>query len=119
MLKNAIHIKEIFGNTLNTRDEASKLTGHIQSRHLAIDDLVLDFRGVDFMSRSFADQFYKEQQSYIQRENTRIQIIDADPQIIDMLQAVSKTQRKERSFIEYPVYTFVNENALMDYLQTI
>jgi len=55
----------------------------------------------------------------MQAKNVHIQITDVDIQIIDVLQAVSKTQKKERSFTEYPVYTFVNENVLIDYLQTI
>lgn len=119
MLRNIVHINEVLGNTLNTRDEASKLMRHIQLEYAAINDVVLDFRDVDFMSRSFADQFYKEQQSYMQAKNVHIQIADADIQIIDVLQAVSKTQKRERSFTEYPVYTFVSENVLMDYLQAI
>lgn len=119
MLRNIVHINKVLGNTLNTRDEVSKLMRHIQLEYTAINDIVLDFRDVGFMSRSFADQFYKEQQSYIHTKNVSIQIMDADSQIIDVLQAVSKTQKKERSFTEYPFYTFVNENALMDYLQAI
>lgn len=119
MLKNIVDIIEVIGDTLNTRDEASKLMRHVQSEYGAINDIVLDFRDVAFMSRTFADQFYKERQSYIQAANIHLQIADADIQIIDVLQAVSKTQKKERSLTEYPVYTFVNENVLMDYLQTI
>ena len=119
MFRIIVHIKDVLGNTLNTRDEASKLMRHIQQEDAATKDIVLDFRNVDFMSRSFADQFYKEQQSYIKAANVRIQITDADIQIIDVLQAVSKTQKVERSFTEYPVFTFANEDVLMDYLQAI
>lgn len=118
MSNKVIHIKKVLGNTLNTRDEASKLMQYIRSEKVEV-SVVLDFREVIFMSRSFADQFYKEQQAYIQTASARIQIADADIQIIDMLEAVSRTQRRGRSFIEYPVYTFDAANSLMDYLQAI
>lgn len=80
----------------------------------------LDFSNVEFISRSYADQFYKMKDDFEKRFNTRIHIINANEEVINMLHVVSKTQNlSERSFEKVPIYKFSKIDNLSDYLLSI
>lgn len=113
----SINIKSNFGNTLDSRDEAIRLF------HLLLPDqeeIVFDFADVAFMSRSFADQFHKESLNLTSDNNRKISITNAPVQVIDILEAVTKTQIKTKwASLNLPIYSFSKLDQLREYLQAI
>lgn len=83
-------------------------------------ELELDFSNIEFMSRSYADQFHKTKIAYEQNNKVRIHIINANEEVINMLQVVAKTQSSsERIFEKIPVFRFSKPQMLTDYLLSI
>ncbi|MBK1442808.1 DUF4325 domain-containing protein, partial [Parapedobacter sp. ISTM3] len=80
--------------TLDTREAANRLADVVRERN-ECKQIVLDFWGIEFISRSFADQLYKELYLH-DKESFDIVIKNADATITRMLDAVSKTQAKRR-----------------------
>lgn len=81
--------------TLDSREAATRLADMVRE-HSGNKQRALDFSGIEFMSRSFADQFHKE--LYLRDEDAfEIVIKNADAFIIRMLDAVSKTQTKRKA----------------------
>lgn len=113
-----ISVFEEQGSLLNTREASSSLFNIISKNKGA--EIELDFTDVEFMSRSFADQFHKERMSFQEKENSMVHLVNANEEIIRILQAVSQTQNKrERKFISLPVFKFSDEKLLSDYLLSI
>lgn len=109
-----IKVSTFLPNTLDTREGATRLVNLINDE-LADDVKVeLDFQGIIFMSRSFADQFHKDVNSY---DNSIDLIIkNAEYGIIAMLDAVSKTQTTRKAINKtYRILSFNNLNKLKDY----
>lgn len=123
MAQYTIKIASSFGNILNTRDEAIELKNqslHILSASPSNTKIIVDFLGVDFMSRSFADQFYKENRTLIENFSCEIILTNLDEQITEVMSAVSRTQNKtNRSFAESPIYSFTDREKLDNYLQAL
>lgn len=112
---NQMVIFDKLGSLLNTREAAINLMEIIAKAESKT--VELDFSNVEFMSRSFADQFYKERNSFQEKTNSIININNANEEIIKILQVVSKTQdKKEREYISIPVYKFSDKNLLKNYL---
>lgn len=116
-----IKIKSILANTLDSRDEAVKLFGMMEEMHPSSTDVALDFSGVEFMSRSFADQFHKEKLSWAKgNSQSAIVIENANTQIIEILKAVAQTQRGDRSsMLELNALSFSRPDQLEEYLLAI
>lgn len=103
-MNSIIDIKGQYGITLHTREAAINLCKAITG--LNISNVELDFRGVEFMSRSFADQFYKEREE-LRKNSISVFLINADEEIEKILEAVGRTQNKrERSYNEILVSRF-------------
>lgn len=114
-----INIKELLGSTLDSRDEAEQLFIVLKD-YQQYTELALDFSNVDFMSRSFADQFYKERMNWETENSANILIENASTQIIEILHAVSKTQASvNRKLQQLLVYSFSKEEQLSQYLQAL
>ena len=109
-----IKIISLFPATLDTREGATRLAEIIKA-DLAEDNKVeLDFQGVIFMSRSFADQFHKDLLSGDHAVD--LEIKNAETGIIEMLEAVSKTQNSRKPINKsYKVLSFNNLDKLRDY----
>ena len=119
-MKAVLHISvyEEMSNLLNTREAVTHLSDLIRTNPCKV--IELDFTNVEFMSRSFADQFFKEKIQLQSEFNLTIEIINANEEIIKILRAVSNTQnKKEREFISIPVYKFSNPKLLSEYLFAI
>lgn len=83
-------------------------------------ELEFDFSNVEFISRSYADQFYKAKFEWEKKYSSKASIINANEEVINMLNAVSKTQNAtERFFESIPVYKFSKVDKLSDYLLSI
>jgi len=89
-----IKVKEAFGNTLDSRHEAAMLFDSLKDYCTQCGEIVLDFSEVMFMSRAFADQFHKEKIRWCEGTNVTIFIENANDQVSEILQAVTKTQTK-------------------------
>lgn len=109
-----ISVNNKIGETLNTRDSATLLFTIIQ--HEEANNVVFDFSHVEFMSRSFADQFHKERMKLKEKIGLFIQIKNASDSVRKMLVTVESTQNKKNRFYkELPVFTF-SEDKMEEYL---
>jgi len=119
MIVYEINLLDILPNTLDTREASTRLF-HFLEINISNDASIikLDFSSIEFMSRSFADQFHKERLSYQSNNNCLIELKNADQQIIEILHAVSNTQ-KSRSSIDnsnLSILTFSNPEQLEEYM---
>lgn len=87
-----VEIAKINGHILNTRDEAIKLFSFLFEDKTKQAFIVFDFTNVEFMSRSFADQFYQLKINCELGKNNKIQLQNYNKQIAEILEAVSNTQ---------------------------
>ncbi len=114
---NRIIVSEKAKNFLISREAANLLFSELKYSNI---ELELDFSNVEFMSRSYADQFHKLKLDYEQNNRIRIHIINANEEVINMLQVVAKTQNSsERTFEKVPVFRFSKSQMLSDYLLSI
>jgi anti-anti-sigma regulatory factor len=110
-----ISVYESLGISLNTREAAAFLMKTVEKTQSLV--VELDFSNVEFMSRSFADQFHKERSAWLETNNGVIAITNANEEIITILQIVSKTQDKRvREYSTIPVFKFSDKNILKNYL---
>lgn len=77
-----IKIKDVLSEDIRLRNNADTIIGMIQNSKAT----VLDFSGVKFISRSFADELY----SFLEN-NTSIALINESKIVSDMMNAVKKT----------------------------
>jgi hypothetical protein len=112
MIPASIHVNSLIGKTLDSRDEAAKLIESISNTYSNCIEVSLDFEDVEFMSRSFADEFHKQKMNLVNEKGYTILVTNASHQIIDILKAVSKTQTK-RSLTQknIPIYSFSDDSA--------
>lgn len=93
-----VEVAKIDGHILNTRDEAVKLFNiFLGDRSFFKTSVILDFSNVEFMSRSFADQFYQLKKNWEFGNNTIIQLQNYNKQIADILEAVSNSQYNQEN----------------------
>lgn len=109
-MTNQIHI-DVFaklGETLNTREAATLLFVCVVENYAK--SVVFDFSRVEFMSRSFADQFHKERMKLKEELGLMIDLKDASESVRKMLVTVEATQNKlNRFYTELPVFRFSND----------
>lgn len=114
MVTSEIKIISLFPATLDTREGASRLAQLISQEMSEDNALVLDFQGVVFMSRSFADQLHKE----LNLCDSKIDLVfkNTEVGILEMLEAVAKTQTQRKVVNKsYRVLSFNNLVNLKDY----
>jgi hypothetical protein len=87
-----IDVAKSAGKILNTRDEAIKLFNFFLENKFDSVFVTVDFTNVEFMSRSFADQFYQLKANWELGKNNKIQLQSDNQQIAEILDAVSRTQ---------------------------
>jgi hypothetical protein len=108
-----IKVKELMPETLDTRESATLLAQFMKQESLST-KIELDFNGILFMSRSFADQFHKE--IYANENHIDLCIKNADVQITDILNAVSRTQENRKKHINtYNLLQLTDLDKLTDY----
>lgn len=95
MITSEIKLVNMLPTTLDSREAAIRLADMVRE-YREDKQIELDFSGIEFMSRSFADQFHKE--LYLSESDAfEIVIKNAHASIIRMLDAVSKTQTKRKA----------------------
>lgn len=119
-MKKALHIKVIqnLSELLNSREAATMLLDLVIEQQ--VDRVELDFSEIEFMSRSFADQFHKERYALQSNNGLIIEISNANEEIINMLNTVARTQNKtKREFFKLPVFKYSDTDMLSDYLLSV
>lgn len=103
---------------LNSREAATMLLNYVRDQKA--DRVEFDFSDVEFMSRSFADQFHKERYELQKSNGLIIEISNANEEIINILNTVERTQNKvKREFIKLPVFKYSDTDMLSDYLLSV
>ena len=112
VMKQHIKLIDIYHADLFSRSKAVELAGHINE---TAEEVVLDFQGIGFMSRSFADELYSITHSLPGVSFTyqgRIDVVET------MMDKVAEGRTRERRMgISHPVmYKFDSKQELMDFL---
>lgn len=109
-----ISVSEALGTTLSTREQATRLFSQIGD---CSNRVIVDFSKVSYISRSFADQFYKD---FLRLNKVMmIQTVNGNQVVCDMLNAVVKTQKKRSDPRTYRIQAFSSKEDLKKYLLSI
>jgi hypothetical protein len=117
VLQSSIHIAEFLGTTLHSRDKANALFEKLSSEYQDVAQIHLNFKDVQYMSRSFADGFHKAERKWISERQPQIFIEHVSLQVFEMLDAVSKTQKfQPQTFQEIESHTIESPEELEEFL---
>lgn len=110
-----INVSDLFGTSLSSREQATSLYTHIKTYTSKV---IVDFTDVVFISRSFADQFYKD---FLELNKIMmIQTVNGNQVVCDMLNAVIKTQdSRVRNRVSYRMQVFSTKDDFRKYLLSI
>jgi len=110
-----ISVLDLLGVAIHTREAAVALLGLVEKD--ACDQVDLDFGGVEFISRSFADQFHADKIALSEKTSKIILVTNASESVIKMLQAVARTQNKAyREYASVPVFKYSDRATLERFL---
>jgi hypothetical protein len=112
-----IQVAELLGKTIHTREAATQLLNVVVADPCS--KIELDFSDVDYISRSFADQFHSDKLQLIITSGKQIIVTNANEEVVNMLQAVAKTQNKSYHSRSLPVFKYSNWNQLENFLLSI
>ena len=85
-----IDITTVLTSTLQSRVRVYDLKQYITNSK--VDDVILDFKNVQFATRSFMDEFYKVFLKNPSENNFKVHLVNLPSDINSMLESVSKTQ---------------------------
>lgn len=107
-----IRLYDIYRADLFSRAKAAELASHISSD---ADSVVLDFSGIGFMSRSFADELYNIIAAQAPRT---FDFVGRSHDIDSLMQKVADGRTRERQFgIQHPqMLTFDTKDSLAVFL---
>jgi hypothetical protein len=107
--------KLLDNNKLLTRETALELFQHVAETNCYT--VELDFSDIEFISRSFADQFHKEKIRFFENQEKEVVVTKSNQEVIEMFVAVSKTQnKKERNHSEVLVIDFSSRKTIKEFL---
>jgi anti-anti-sigma regulatory factor len=89
----SIPIKAKFGTFLNSKETVASLVKMIQNERATT--VELDFNGVEFMSKTFAEQFNKEKLQ-LHFKGISVSLINVDEEITKTFSAVARVQNSTR-----------------------
>lgn len=105
-------------NNLVTREAASELINQLQSYQCT--HINLDFSGITYISRSFADQFHKEKLKTWNTKNLEIVVVNAEEDVLNMLFTVAKTQEaSSRAASSFSRLDLETRRSLKTYLYSL
>lgn len=111
-------VKDVLGETIHTREASHALLSLVSEN--ACDNIELDFTGVKYISRSFADQFHSDKIELATKKPLIIIVTNAGEEVISMLQAVARTQSKfYREHASLPVYRYSTWDQLENFLLSL
>ena len=120
MFISIVQILPSVNKTLDTRDQAIRLFESLKDYCPNCGDLTLDFKDVDFMSRSFADQFHKEKMNWHAKINIKILVENENHQVNQILKSVSRTQKPvERPRTSVQARSFNSREQVFQFLSAL
>ncbi|HET7180156.1 MAG TPA: hypothetical protein VFI14_10530 [Chryseosolibacter sp.] len=107
-----------FGKWLFSRSGAIQLLAQAKNLDPKANTLEIDFTGVSFISRSFADQLLKCIDRTRTETNKEITLVNPTRNIIELLKATRKTYKSQRQAlpINYPHYTAKSKKEYFELL---
>lgn len=116
--KNIISVFKLFGTSVHTRESSGLLMN--KAEKYPFSSVEFDFSKVNYISRSFADQFYFDKINLAERLKKNIIITNANEEVVRMINIVSKTQKKEiKNHFTIPVLKFTSKKKLEDFFLNI
>ena len=113
-----ISVFELIGALVHTREASNILMQLIEKD--PCDFIELDFSNVEYISRSFADQFYFDKMNCAVKLKKNIIVSNANETVIHMLNAVSRTQNKKPgNLLKIPIYKYSSPTQLENFLLSI
>ena len=113
-----IDIAQILSPDLKSRMRAQDLQLYIQNS--GADEVELDFRNVQFATRSFIDEFYN---LFLKNPGSlpyRVEIINVPEDINTILETVSRTQTRANVISSHtPERSFKDVNELLNFLGSV
>jgi len=111
-MEQIIEIKKYFPATVASRKAIEVLKKEVPlTRNLSY---IFDFSGIDFISRSFADELFH----FINEKNISVEFINANSNILEMYNAVRKN-REKRNFHTIAVIPFTEKEGISNFLSLI
>lgn len=105
---NRILINQVIGKELRSREQAQNLSKFIPSDR----KVVVDFTGISYASRSFADEFF----NLFLKPRNRVTVENANSNVNVVLLAVSITQNKKKEKSSVDILKFKNDEELTSFL---
>jgi hypothetical protein len=113
-----ISVFKSIGPLVHTRESSKILMKLIEQDQC--DSIELDFSKVEYISRSFADQFYADKINCTEKLKKNIIVSNANETVIHMLNAIAKTQnKKSNTFLDIPIYKYSSQSELENFLLSI
>ena len=114
-----ILVRQFFSHhDLVTREAATAIMQSVKEH--PCDVVNLDFAGIDFISRSFADQFHKEKMLLWENGEKEIIVLNAHNDVFQMFNAVANTQTSDNSaYKSFSRLNFESMRSLKEYLQGV
>lgn len=113
-----ISVFKSIGRSVHTRESSKILMSLIEQNQC--DSIELDFSRVEYISRSFADQFYGDKMNCTVKLKKNIIVSNVNETVMHMLNAVAKTQNKKpNTFLNIPIYKYSSPSQLENFLLSI
>lgn len=114
-MNQTIKLHDIFSADLFSRSRAAKLPSYINSN---VDQVILDFDGINFISRSFADEVCNLIDDH---KNIHFDMRNQNQEVATMMMRVTEGRQQERKRgIAHPkMYEFDNMESLSAFLLTM
>jgi hypothetical protein len=111
-MKQTIRLYDIFGSDLFSRSRASQLLSNVD---INTDEVTLDFTGVNFISRSFADELCNIIED---NKHLKISLSGQNSEVDIMLSRVreGRAQERKRGIARPRMYEFNNMESLSSFL---
>lgn len=90
-----VKLYELFGSTISTREAARFVLKKINEAYSKekVKSITVNFAKIEFISRSFADEFLKVKEKLEKQKKIAIRFIYMKKIVIDILKSVSRTQK--------------------------
>ncbi len=110
-----ISVHELLGSSIHTREASSVLMHLVQND--PCDHVELDFSFVEYISRSFADQFRLDKINCANNFKKTIIVSNVSNAVTNMLQVVAKSQNtSNRKIHQVSIYKYSSYKQLEDFL---
>lgn len=114
-MKQTIKLKNIYNADLFSRSRAAELLPYIKAN---VNEVVMDFEGINFISRSFADELCNIIDDNKDKKFSFSGQIEEVRTMISMVQEGRRQERK-RGIAHAKMYEFSNMEKLSSYLMSI